>query len=173
MQDTDLAWLAGLWDGEGSVGVSISRSTGREIYIPSIQINMTHRTTLERAAEILAAMYGCSVRLHVIKPPDPARHRESYYFALRRTTLLHSVAAGMLPFSVTKRLHWELIRDICAERIARCGGSDTDSGSLKRGGIAADRAPYTEREHQLCTQLRQANMSANNRSKTRMEASEQ
>lgn len=164
-----LAWLAGLWDGEGSVGVCLSRSTGTVVQIPQAQINMTHRPTLERALEVFAEI-GCSARLQTIVPRDPARHQISYYFAVRRTAWLHAASAALLPYAVTKHEHWRLMFDLCAERISR-RGLESPAGSLVRGGISASFAPYTAREIELVTLLRALNAGANNRSATRMEAS--
>ena len=163
-----LAWLAGLWDGEGSVGVTISRSTGSAIHIPCIQINMTHRPTVERAQEILSDL-GCSTRLQVIQPRSE-RHRVAFYVAVRRTAWLHAIGLAVLPFSVTKRQHWLLLVELCAARIARRGLVAPD-GSLMRGGIQSDMTPYGDREIEIVNQLRLLNCTLNNRSATRMKES--
>lgn len=164
----DSAWLAGLWDGEGSVGVTNSRSTGRLVYIPTIQINMTHQATVQRAADILYTRLGCVIRLHEVRPHDMTMHKVSYYFAVRRTVWLAGIAADLATHSTTKRKHWELLAELCHERLTRCG--KTADGGLFRGGAADTRAPYSQREHDLVAELREANAYANNRSRTRMEA---
>jgi hypothetical protein len=166
--DTDLAWLAGLWDGEGSVGVTTSRSTGNAILIPVIQINMTHRETLEKAKAVFAGRYGCSTNIHTVRPREPDRHRMSYHFAIRRTSHLATIATDMIVYAITKRLHWIALRDLCQERIHRVGLAPT--GHLIRGGTAHQRTPYTTRELALAARLRDLNATLNNRSRTRMEA---
>jgi hypothetical protein len=130
---------------------------------------MTHRPTIERASKIYADTFGCVIKIHDIRPSDSVRHKPAYYFAIRRTIWLSRISEALIPYSTTKFNHWRLLHELCEERAARCGR--TISGGLFRGGIASKRAPYTEREHALVLALREANAYANNRSRTRMEAS--
>lgn len=164
---TEAAWLAGLWDGEGSVGVANSRATGTLIYIPQIQICMTHESTIAHAVTLLDRL-GCAATSYTIV--EGKQYQDSYRFAVRRTAWVQAVAAALLPYAVTKRQHWELIHDLCVERIAR-QGICAHGGGLRRGGAPGWAKPYTKREHELVAALRAVNANANRRSAQRMEAS--
>lgn len=152
-RDVDLAWLAGLWDGEGSVGVAKSHSTGRLILIPQVQIHMTHQPTIERAVELLKGM-----GIHAISymaQEKQSHHRDSYHVAFRRTLLVKLAAEMLMPYAVTKLPQWKLAHEICVLRIERQG--ITSTGNLRRGGGPGWAKPYTERELALVQQLCEMN----------------
>ena len=46
--DTERAWAAGFFDGEGSVGFSPYSSGGRKYHRPSVQVSQNHRAPLDR-----------------------------------------------------------------------------------------------------------------------------
>src|SRR5438445_13031106 len=74
---TEIAWLAGLWDGEGSVGVTFQRDTGRLVLVPQIQISMTHLPTIDRAIEVLGKI-GIPALRHTVQEKEN-HHKDSYH----------------------------------------------------------------------------------------------
>lgn len=67
----EVAWLAGLIEGEGYIHVIKSTVNGKSYYYPRIHIRMTDKDVVERVAE----MWGNSVQ--AIKP-GPQSHLTSY-----------------------------------------------------------------------------------------------
>lgn len=56
MRETEAAWLAGLIDGEGHVGFTLSRKAQGDYYQPRLSIAMTHEETIERVCELTGAV---------------------------------------------------------------------------------------------------------------------
>jgi len=154
VRDIDLAWLAGLWDGEGSVGVTHSYATGRLTLIPQIQIHMTHEPTVARAADILRNLGATAVTYRARE--KATHHKDSYIFAVRRTVWLRDISAALLAYSITKREQWALLLELCEARIAR-QGSVQANGWLRRGGPPGSSTPYTARELKIGELLRAMN----------------
>lgn len=144
------AWLAGLWDGEGSVGVVRSRATGTLVYIPQIQLHMTHEPTVAAVVDMLRRL-GCTATAYRTNEKK-SHHKTSYSFAVRRTAWIQVTAATLLPYAVTKRDHWAAMLALCEARIDRAGLAST-GGWLRRGGPPGWHEPYTTEEERLVTRL--------------------
>lgn len=160
----EIAWLAGLWDGEGSVGAFV-RASGRPLITPQIQVHMTHEETISRVAEILCNI-GAPAKCYRSAEKN-GRYRDSFHISVTRTSSILAVANAVIPYAVTKALQWGLVKELCEARIARHGINE-DTGWMRRGGAAGWEKPYTERELELAQALRAANASANTRSAMRM-----
>lgn len=152
----ETAWLAGLWDGEGSVGVTFDRTSGRMILIPQIQMSHTHLPTVEQAIEVFGKI-GVHAIHHTVQ--EKARHhKDSYHVGFGRTVLVVLAADALLPYAVTKIEQWTLVRELCLLRIERQGV--TAKGNLRRGGGPGRLKPYTAREIEIAEQLRALNYRA-------------
>lgn len=131
------------------MGVIHSRKTDRLVLIPQVQINMTHRPTIDRAIELLRVAGVHSVA-HSVQE-KMSHHKTSYHVGFGRTTLVKLAAETLSPYSVTKTEQWQLIREFCQLRIDRQGV--TPSGTLRRGGPPGWAKPYTDRELEIGQQL--------------------
>lgn len=76
-RDLDVAWAAGVVDGEGAVtmlrakpGVNRRKTLSFQI---RVSVRMTHEPTLERLHRILGGVFKRGTA-----PRDPARHKQSY-----------------------------------------------------------------------------------------------
>ena len=85
--DLDLAYLAGLVDGEGSIGITY---TAIGLHLPTLCIIMSHAPVIEWAAQII----GTKVRTRY---PKNDRHRTQYVVRIagKRATVL---AGRLIPF---------------------------------------------------------------------------
>ncbi|MCZ7478935.1 hypothetical protein [Micromonospora sp. WMMC273] len=147
--NTELAWLAGLWDGEGSVGINRNHRRGANSegfnVFPQVQIQMTHFPTIDRVVDLIKSM-GCQV-VSYHWAEKQAHHKRACGLRITRTGYVLTMATALLPYSVTKVEQWTLVKEFCELRIARQGlGSH---GQLKRGGRQGWWVPYSEREIEL------------------------
>lgn len=152
MKQTDIAWLAGLWDGEGSVGVTrLSRKDNvHQVWKIQIQIQMTHEPTIRRTVEIFNEL-GLSATVHSWMEKK-AHHKDAYGYMVSRTGYVLAAAQALLPYAVTKQEHWAAAEELCRLRIERQGlGKD---GQLRRGGPEGKWwKPYSDRELELIDRL--------------------
>jgi hypothetical protein len=154
MIDLDLAWLAGLIDGEGSIGLGGPQTNNNSIgYKQSIQLNMTHKPTIDRAMEIVIAI-GCRGQTYTYTEKK-SHHADAHLLTVRRLWDIRLLAREMIRFSVTKRLHWALMLEFADSRL---DGANLDAdGRVVRGGNAQWWKPFTEREHEIAVLLMREN----------------
>lgn len=150
---TSAAWLAGLWDGEGSVGAVRTRANTmkRLTIIPQIQIHMTDRPTMDRVVEMFAAMGFTTTRYRATEKKP--HHKDAYHLAVRRTAWVLTAATTLLPYSVTKAPQWRIMRELCELRIDRAGLTDDNNGWLRRGGPPGWAKQYEARELEIAEEL--------------------
>ena len=115
----DMAWLAGFWDGEGSIGLVKNKKT----LILSVQLSHTEIDTVLRVLELLKPIGG---RGYTYQERDPAKHRDAHYVRVSGISNIQRLAAELLPYAVTKRRHWEIAAEWCASRILVAGGVGPD-----------------------------------------------
>ena len=112
VSDTDIAWLTGLIDGEGSIGLKVQKyMKGKSVFYvaPYIQVVNTHEATLA----VVDRIFTDSSIGHYIDWPRPHRHpngvREiTEYKPLWRILVnglkrCHSCLNLIMPYLVTKR----------------------------------------------------------------------
>ncbi|WP_329368767.1 hypothetical protein OG896_24650 [Streptomyces sp. NBC_00669] len=150
--ETDIAWLAGLWDGEGSVGISRYQRPGNvnAVITPQVQIQMTHERTVAKTVEVLQAI-GLTTAKHTWHERK-AHHKDIWGYNITRTGYVLAMADALLPYTVTKIENWTLIKEFCELRIARVGLDD--QGRLKKGGRQGWWTPYSDRELELADLLK-------------------
>ncbi|MEU5417077.1 LAGLIDADG family homing endonuclease [Streptomyces clavifer] len=152
MSNTDIAWLAGIWDGEGSVGVTKQgrRDNVNQVWRVQAQIQMTHEPTVRRTVEILNDLGLTATVYRWLE--KKAHHKDAYGYGVTRTGYVLTMAEALLPYAVTKQEHWAATAELCRLRIDRQGlGKD---GQLRRGGPEGKWwKPYSERELELIDQL--------------------
>lgn len=130
----ELAWLAGLFDGEGCVGFyrrSDARNRSGSAYYVVAAISMTHAPTIKRVCELTGT------RLSYSKRYDNPKHRNCFAWKVYNAKA-RAFLEAILPYSITKA---EEIRLALA-------ADDLRSRSLNRSRKpGADRyAPGTEEE---------------------------
>ncbi|WP_128381261.1 hypothetical protein [Streptomyces cavernae] len=153
MIETNLAWLAGIWDGEGSVGITRQNRAGNtnRVLVPQAQIQMTHEVTVAKTVEILRGL-GLNALQHTWHERK-AHHKDMWGYNITRTGYVLTMANALLPYAVTKQEHWTLIKEFCELRVARVGLDD--QGRLRRGGTPGKWwTPYSDRELEIADRLK-------------------
>ncbi len=118
--DTDLAWLAGFLDGEGTIGFA---STGSKnfphMYIrPHLQASNTDRRMLDRAADILEAITGKRSSF-VVTNKKKENWRKAWRIAAHTQWELMLILPQLLPFLVGKQRQAELVLAFCKRKHGR------------------------------------------------------
>ncbi len=100
---TELAWLAGMIDGEGSVTIFKHQEKGGQIKLcPTIIITNTHEETIATCLNILDRL-GTSFHVFERKPKNPKKHKKSIQISTRNMRYIKIVLQAVLPYLVTKK----------------------------------------------------------------------
>lgn len=119
VNEIDLAWLAGLWDGEGSLGMKVQKykADGKTYFEPYAQVVNTHQGTLERVDRILTDLH---VGHHISWPKphpwggrQPAQYKPLWSVRINGLRRVKSLLIWLKPYLTTKAeqaaLLWEYI----------------------------------------------------------------
>jgi len=152
MDERRLAWMAGLLDGEGSIGIS---RCGKSLK-PLVQMSMTSRETIDEAIRVLKHA-GIPTVGYTYQERDPANHQDAHCLRVARMGDIRRLAQLMIGQSTTKQRHWAVMLAFTASRIERWGLAET--GRLHRGGDPQRKQhPYTDEEIRCYEELRQLNL---------------
>lgn len=155
VKETELAWLAGWWDGEGSIGIFIQRQPQRNSHFglrTSIQASTCDEESVTQIGRIVKGL-GVQSFAYTYNEKHPERHRDAFYIRLHRLTDILIVAPRLLPYAVTKKRQWELILEFAQSRME--GRAVDAKGNVKRGGNTY--WPYIRREVEIARELRVLN----------------
>lgn len=145
MYEADAAWLAGLWDGEGSIGFSRLRRDSPWWGLQA-QMSMTHRPTIERVNMLIAQM-GIGVGVVTVSSNERhSNHKDAYHLRVGALWNVYLLAENLVNYSWTKYENWVLALEYIESRAEGAGGW-TDGGRLRRLGRRGQ--PYTERELEI------------------------
>jgi hypothetical protein len=155
-EELRVAWLAGLLDGEGSIGCSIQHRperSGRAWRIGvAVQMSITHVETIDAALAVLA-MIGVKGAGYSYQERDPERHLDAHYLRVTRLVDISLLARRILPHAITKRHQWALILEFTESRLL--GAYIDEHGRVQRGGLPS--RPFNTREVEIAQELRRLN----------------
>jgi hypothetical protein len=102
--ETDLAWLAGIIDGEGAVRIRQAKQrNGSYRPQPCIAVAMTHYETVQRCYDLTKMGSMCEPK------QKPGNKDQLRWTAVSRQAL--AVAKMVVPYAVTKRAELQMIID--------------------------------------------------------------
>lgn len=138
---TQLAWLAGLFDGEGYIYVL---RMGRGSLVAGAVLSMVDPRTHDVVCALLSQLgvaYGdCSARRK-----DKQRHRPVWRIEVRSQEGLAKLASCVSAYAVTKAEHWTIVRDYVESRMAsrgsRRGYSEAEYGLAAKSQTLNRRGP--------------------------------
>lgn len=121
MKQTDLAWAAGLIDGEGCITIarrrpSKSSRTKSTYYLPVLRVAMCHRPTLQKLCDMfeLGTVHG--------NPASKHGHTQSYAWMIQARPV-GEVVSAILPFLVTKKKEAEILMQFIRLGTGKKGGN--------------------------------------------------
>lgn len=139
MSSEQIAWLAGIWDGEGSIGAFMSKN-GAQATNPVLrllaQVSMTDEPTVRVIKAIVSEIAGREVRYRVAT--NSKGFRPAYHLRLYSHADLKAVLSVLVPHLVTKRRQAELVLRL-AEIAPGRGGNH--------------RSPWTDEHHKILREL--------------------
>jgi len=124
ISETDIAWLAGLWDGEGSIGMKVQKYHvgGRTYFEPYAQVVNTHAGTLEHVDAILTELRVG----HHISWPRPHQHpngtmpvsdyKPLWSVRIHGLNRVKALLKWISPFLVTKAEQAKLVNEYIQSR---------------------------------------------------------
>jgi hypothetical protein len=145
---SDTAWLAGFWDGEGSIGIAKDRTT----LILRCQLSSTCHETVTHILRILEAR-EINGRGYTYQERDPEKHMDAHYLRITGTANILKFARMIRPHLITKRRQCEIAIEWAERRIEKAGGLDCN-GRLRKSGIPI---PYDDYELSLYAEMCEIN----------------
>jgi hypothetical protein len=134
--ETDKAYLAGLVDGEGYIGIHKQRvQKGKYLsYRPSFGISM-NRKEVDTLREVADTLEKAKFKLHI----RTRRNASATDLSTHSMPTLLALAEMLIPYSKTKKKHWLLLKEYIQSRM---------SHPMK---------PYTPREIEISDEIRLLN----------------
>lgn len=143
MKDTDLAWLAGIWDGEGTCSLYGNREkNGSRKIKPRFSMGNTDLGIINRALKIVN-MLGVNPYIYN-RQPKKKQHKACTYFVINKREDITIVLEAILPYMTgEKKEKAKLVLHFCKSRIKQ-----------KTKNNRNDLAKYTPEELDLYEQSR-------------------
>ncbi len=108
LKDTDIAWLAGIVDGEGSLVVFKDKRANRGINV-HVTMNMVDLETIERVGRLFRAISGDKVPVREKRPLSGFSRRLQFVVDVCSKRGCLRTLEALLPYLVTKKLQAQLI----------------------------------------------------------------
>lgn len=146
------AWLAGMWDGEGSVGIGLDRKMYRVRWLsfrPALQLSMTCEETVMTILSLLRE-FGAHGAAYTYQEKDPTKHKNAWIIRVVRLLDIRKICETILPYAVTKRERLVLMLDYVNSRLEK---SQILDGKVVRGG---DRSQigFSDHETKIALKMR-------------------
>ena len=146
---TDLAWLAGMWDADGHFSIRrvvLSKSKTPQ-YSPRLGLTNCNTQILSRARQILDSL---DIGHYFREKPDggfPGSNRQTWVIAVETMTNAVKLITAIRPYLVGKCFQADCILEYCDRRIKVSDRKKHNNASRK----------YTQREYELIRSVFDAN----------------
>lgn len=116
MRDTDLAWLGGMWEGEGTISIfTHTEKTGNEKICPHVSVVNTDIGLINKMRKILEEL-GCNFVLHERRPKN-SRHSTAWILTTRNMKYIIIFLEAVLPYLYGEKApKAEIVLDYCKRR---------------------------------------------------------
>lgn len=119
MQDTDLAWLGGIWDGEGSIALfSHKEKNGSTKICPTVNVLNTDIAIINKVRKLLEEL-GCNFVLQERRPKN-SRHATQWILITRNQKYIVTFLKAVLPYLHSiKRQKAEILLEYTERRLGK------------------------------------------------------
>ena len=146
MKAVKLAWLAGIFDGEGTITTTKNHGTTR----PLLQVTNTNQALLTEVQTLLADLIKRPVRA-CLQKRGKLSVKPCYYLYVTKQSEVKTVLTSLLPYLVGKREQAVLLLEYVTIRLAR------------REAAPFQSAPYNQREDVLSAKIKEISRYEGNR----------
>ena len=102
LTQAELGWLAGLWDGEGSITMFRHYEQGRERhYVPVVCLTNTDPTIINHAVALLDRL-GVRMRVGILRKSD-GKNAECYQIITNKHSVIGRFLKSLSPYLIGKR----------------------------------------------------------------------
>lgn len=166
---TKLAWLAGIWDGEGSISITRCASGPHKKspkYVPSISVYNTDEGLIHEVGRILDGLgvrYRISDRMRLLNQTSKIQtKRPQYVLGVRAFSHTQTTLQALIPYLFLKKERAQILNEFIASRFAQYEESGRTWGSGGPGTLL----PYTGQQFDLVAAIFIANGDQRNTSTT-------
>ena len=119
MLNTDLAWLAGIWDGEGSIALFTHKEKNGSIKIcPTVCVVNTDISIINKVRKIIEEL-GCNFILQEVQPKN-SRHSIKWTLTTRNQKYIVLFLEAIIPYLHSiKKQKAEILLDYTVRRLAK------------------------------------------------------
>lgn len=108
LTETEKAWLAGFWDGEGSITIfTHTEKNGKEKICPTINVTNTHEGVIAYVVELLDRL-GTSFAVQQRKHTSE-KNKDAYHVTTRNIQYIKVVLEAIYPYLVCKKAQATLV----------------------------------------------------------------
>lgn len=151
----DVAWLAGTWDGEGSIAVK--QGTGRSSFSPRVSMVNTNPAILNKVCEILDE---AGIGYHMSEKGTggfPGSTKQCWSIVIGTMAGAFKFLSLVGDFLVGKKEQAILLRRFLDSRLRAMGNGDIEKGFVRKGGYGNKQIAYTPEELETLCQIYEAN----------------
>jgi len=108
LTETERAWLAGFWDGEGTITIFTHKERdGQEKICPTLVVVNTNEQVIAHVVDLLDRL-GTSFQIAEVKSKTD-KHKDCYRVLTRNVQYIKVVVEAMLPYLVCKKAQAQLM----------------------------------------------------------------
>jgi hypothetical protein len=113
LTNTELAWLAGFWDADGTISLSKQNERGRWSFGPRVGVYSSDTGTITRIREMLDTL-GVN---HGISETGVPMNKQVWCIYVNNLTNALKLLTALLPYLYTKRFQAERMVEFCEARL--------------------------------------------------------
>lgn len=151
----EVAWLAGIWDGEGSIAVK--QGTGRNTFSPRVSMVNTNPAILNRVCEILD---GAEIGYHMNERGPggfPGSSRQCWIIQIGTMSGAAKFLSLVGEHLVGKREQALLLKRFLDSRLSKMADGNVQKGFMRKPGQTNKGIAYTPDELETICQIYEAN----------------
>ena len=150
-----IIWMAGLWDGEGSITVfkNYDKASRCEKYCPTVCVVNTNPAIVNEVQKICVEL---QVVLHLFeRTPEKKQHAVAYQLGTRKLAHVKTLLEHMLPYLVGKRAQAEMVLRFVDSRLSSMKGAI--NGMTRKHDHQGEGGYYKPEEKRLAYSIMERN----------------
>lgn len=148
------AWLAGIWDGEGSFSITkLEKEKGKVFYVSHITLSNTSEAMVNEVVRLLDSV---EIKCHLWQGESrEANYKPAYHLTIYKSEQKKLFTEKVLPYLINKKPHAQLFLRFVNSRLKYKKQPIQDEKTGKIIGMKGN--SYTEEEKELFAHLKELN----------------